>query len=51
MCPVCLANAMMVAGGVTSTGGLAAIAMKRLGMKKDPDNSKGEDKDGNEHGN
>jgi len=30
MCPVCIANAMLVAAGATSTGGLAAFAMKRF---------------------
>jgi len=30
MCPVCIANAMLVAAGATSSGGLAAFAMKRF---------------------
>jgi hypothetical protein len=30
MCPVCIANAMLVVAGATSTGGLAAFAMKRF---------------------
>jgi len=33
MCPVCLATAMLIAGSATSTGGLAAIAIKRFGVK------------------
>jgi hypothetical protein len=33
MCPVCLTTAMLIAGSVISTGGLAAIAMKKLGVK------------------
>jgi hypothetical protein len=38
MCPVCLATAMLIAVGVTSTGGLAAVAMKKLGVKNAVDN-------------
>jgi hypothetical protein len=30
MCPVFIANAMLAAAGVTSTGGLAAFAVKRF---------------------
>jgi hypothetical protein len=33
MCPVCITTAALIAGGVTSTGGLAAIAMRKLGGK------------------
>ena len=33
MCPVCLTTAMMIAGSVTSTGGLAAIAIRKFGVK------------------
>jgi hypothetical protein len=33
MCPVCLSTALLIAGGATSTGGLAAIVLKRLGVK------------------
>ena len=40
MCPVCLATALMITGSVASTGGLAAIVIKRFGVKnageKDP---------------
>jgi hypothetical protein len=38
MCPVCLATAMLIAVSVTSTGGLAAVAMKKLGVKNAVDN-------------
>jgi hypothetical protein len=38
MCPVCLATAVLIAGGVTSTGGLSAIAMKKFGVKNAVDN-------------
>jgi hypothetical protein len=34
MCPVCLATAILIAVSVTSTGGLAAVAMKKFGVKK-----------------
>ncbi|MBB5318697.1 hypothetical protein HDF09_003396 [Edaphobacter lichenicola] len=33
MCPVCLATAALIAGSVTSSGGLAAIAIRKLGGK------------------
>jgi hypothetical protein len=33
MCPVCIATAMLIAGSVTSTGGLAAIALWKFGVK------------------
>ena len=39
MCPVCLATAMLIAGSVTSTGGLAAIAMWKFGAKSAVENN------------
>jgi hypothetical protein len=39
MCPVCLTTAALIAGSVTSTGGLAAIAIKRFGGKNAADNN------------
>ncbi|MGB0125523.1 MAG: hypothetical protein WA419_18050 [Silvibacterium sp.] len=33
MCPFCLATAVLIAASVTSTGGLAAVAIKKLGAK------------------
>ncbi|HEY5253544.1 MAG TPA: hypothetical protein VIJ53_02755 [Acidobacteriaceae bacterium] len=39
MCPFCLATAMLIAVGVTSTSGLAAVAMKKIGVKSAVDNS------------
>ena len=38
MCPVCIATAALIAGGVASTGGLAVLAMKRSGVKNAVDN-------------
>jgi len=38
MCPVCIATAALIAGSVTSSGGLAAIAIKKLGVKNAADN-------------
>lgn len=38
MCPMCITTALLIAGSVTSTGGLAAIAIKKFGVKNDPDN-------------
>ena len=39
MCPFCLMTALLIAGGVTSTGGLAAIAIKKLGVKSAVENN------------
>jgi hypothetical protein len=33
MCPVCLTTAALIAGSITSSGGLTAIAIKRFGVK------------------
>ena len=33
MCPVCLATAALIAGSAGSTGGLAAIALRKFGKK------------------
>ena len=33
MCPFCLATAVLIAASVTSTGGIAAVAIKKLGVK------------------
>jgi hypothetical protein len=38
MCPVCITTAVLIAGSVTSTGGAAAIAIKRFGVKNAVDN-------------
>jgi hypothetical protein len=38
MCPVCLTTAALIAGSVTSSGGLAAIAIKKFGVKNAVDN-------------
>ena len=38
MCPVCITTAVLIAGSVTSTGGLAAIALKKFGVKSAVDN-------------
>ncbi len=37
MCPVCLTTAALIAVSVTSTGGLAAIAIRKFGMKNAPE--------------
>ena len=39
MCPVCITTAALIAGSVTSTGGLAAIAIRKFGGKNAVDNS------------
>ena len=38
MCPVCLTTAVLIAGSVTSTGGLSAIAIRKFGVKSAVDN-------------
>ena len=44
MCPMCISTALLMAGSVTSSGGLAAIAITRLGRKitKDHANESGD---------
>jgi hypothetical protein len=39
MCPICLTTAALIAGSVTSTGGLATIAIRKFGGKNAADNS------------
>jgi len=39
MCPVCIATAVLIAGKVTSTGGLAAMAVKKFGVKNAVENN------------
>jgi hypothetical protein len=34
MCPACLAAAALIAGGAISTGGVAALAVKKLWKNK-----------------
>ena len=33
MCPVCLTTAMLIAGSVTASGGIAAIAIRKFAVK------------------
>jgi hypothetical protein len=33
MCPLCITTAVLIAGSATSTGGLAAIAIRKFGVK------------------
>ena len=33
MCPICVTTAVLIAGSVTSTGGLAAMAITKFGVK------------------
>jgi hypothetical protein len=39
MCPVCFATALLLAGKVAATGGVAAIAIKKLGGLNAVDNN------------
>jgi hypothetical protein len=41
MCPFCFASAVLIAGGVASTGGLAAIAIRKFGVKPSPEEKNG----------
>lgn len=38
MCPVCLTTAMLIAGSVTASGGIAAIAIRKFAVKNTDDN-------------
>ena len=38
MCPVCMSTAALIAGSVTSTGGLAAVFIKKIGVKNTVEN-------------
>lgn len=38
MCPFCIATAAVIAGKVTGAGGLAAIAVRKIGGKSAVDN-------------
>ena len=53
MCPICLATAAWIAAGVTSTGGVSALAVSTFRKNQRPtaDNSHHEqgDRDGQEH--
>jgi hypothetical protein len=51
MCPVCITTAVLIAGGVTSSGGLAAIAIKKFGVKNAVDKNPAQrrNQDVNEH--
>ena len=37
MCPMCLTTAALIAASLTSTGGLAAIAIRKYGVKNTRD--------------
>jgi hypothetical protein len=39
MCPFCITTAMMIAGGVTSTSGVAAFAIRKLGVRNAAENN------------
>ena len=38
MCPVCMTAAVLIAGSVATTGGIAAIALRKPGTKNAADN-------------
>ena len=43
MCPMCISTVVLIAGSVISTGGLAAIAIKKFGGKNAPGQREGEE--------
>jgi hypothetical protein len=51
MCPICITTAVLIAGSASSTGGLAAIAIRKFGMKNAVDNNPAQrrNQDVNEH--
>jgi hypothetical protein len=49
MCPMCFATAVLIAGSVTSTGGLAAIVIKQFGAKNSTDNNQAPTQSAEEH--
>ena len=53
MCPACMASAALMAGGVMSTGGIAALAVRIVRGKKSSaqDNSKNMTERRNDDGN
>ena len=44
MCPVCVTTAMLIAGGIASTGGLAALAVKKLRPRGSASSELGDDR-------
>ena len=38
MCPLCLTTAVLIAGSATSSGGLAAVVIKKFGATNAVDN-------------
>ena len=51
MCPFCFATAAWIAVGITSTGGISALAISALRRNQRPDNRNQEqgESDGQEH--
>src|SRR5260370_15118652 len=47
MCPVCLANAALIAAGATSSGGLTALAMNKFCRKKKTNQTRGKQNERN----
>jgi hypothetical protein len=39
MCPMCISTALLMVGSATSSGGLAAIAITKLGRKTTKDHA------------
>jgi hypothetical protein len=51
MCPVCLATAAWIAAGVTSTGGLSALAVKTFrGQNEEANTTNKTSEQGERHG-
>ena len=43
MCPMCVTTAMLIAGGLASTGGLAAVTIKKLRSRRSAASELGDD--------
>ena len=50
MCPMCVATAVLIAGKVASTGGVAAIVIKKFGLKNAVDNPASTQSKEDQHG-
>jgi hypothetical protein len=47
MCPICISTFVLLAGSLISTGGLAAMAIKKLGGKNAPEQDQDQAKEKN----
>ena len=50
MCPLCLATVAWIAAGVTSTGGISAMAVKKIRGRNQEATTNNTDEQGESHG-